>query len=272
MSSAGRQGELHIQSVEFPNDPTPISELPGSYYSPEILRSNQPPEALNLKAAEGTETADSNATPQQPLSTYSRNPFNLSPLAFGALVSVITTLIVGAIIGGSLGGTLAKQEHYKTAPHAETRTSSSEVNKPTPTSTPTSSISTATALIDYAVPSPSNIETLYVDCPNLDGTIIRDSYNNGYNAHCGKLIAMDQPDVHVCSASVAYSFTDCIEACNQLNLWNDAIYCIAVSWCQAMSYSLYTDGPANCLLLNGTSIDSSTQIDVNHTIAIRNLG
>ncbi|KAI0901659.1 hypothetical protein F4806DRAFT_8449 [Annulohypoxylon nitens] len=268
MSSTGHQGELHIQSVEFPNNPTHISELPGSYYSPEVLRSNQPPEALNLKAAEGTGTADSNATPKQPLSTYSRNPFNLSPVAFGALVSVITALIVGAIIGGSLGGTLAKQEHYKTAPHAETRTSSLEVNRPTPTSTPTSLISTSATLTDYAAPSPSDVETLHIDCPRLDGKITEDSIQQRYKISCGERIVGGGSDVITYSASIAYSLQDCIEACSQLNIWTGGLYCTAVTWSQAMSFAWETEGGMNCWLFNSTSLDSSIEVHVNHTIAI----
>jgi hypothetical protein len=43
--------------------------------------------------------------------TLQRNPFGLSPLAFGALVSFVTALVICGIVAASLGIILSKCQH-----------------------------------------------------------------------------------------------------------------------------------------------------------------
>ncbi|KAI1457820.1 hypothetical protein F4805DRAFT_457500 [Annulohypoxylon moriforme] len=254
MSPPGQQEALHIQAIELPDSPSYISEMPGSEYSPGVHRSSQPPEVLQYKSAEDMRASGLNTMPQPHLLPQRRNPFNLSPFAFGALVSVATALIVGAIIGGSLGATLVKQEHYQAQMPMGTSTSSSRINRPTPTSTPTlSTSSTSPTLTNYTAASPSDVETLYVDCPNLEDTSIEDRSSSSYQVKCGKRIPPGRSDVTTYSASIAYSLEDCINACAQWNWWTTGSYCVAVSWCQDMSYSWNYEG-ANCWLFNDSSI------------------
>jgi hypothetical protein len=42
-----------------------------------------------------------------------RNPFGLSPLAFGLLVGVITAIVIGAALGGGIGAALASCQSQK---------------------------------------------------------------------------------------------------------------------------------------------------------------
>ncbi|OTA97785.1 hypothetical protein M434DRAFT_26521 [Hypoxylon sp. CO27-5] len=205
---------------------------------------------------------------QQQLRTHNRNPSNLSPLTFGALISLITTLIVGAALGGGLGAALGKKAAYETSAPVTTSASNLETQVSTPTSTTSSTISTtSSALFDYAAPTPSLVETLYIDCPKLDNTVMQDTASNVDRIQCARRI-IGGGAVSTLSALTAYSLQDCIQACYLFNYWaiewESETICLAVSWCKSMSYCSGTNSGANCWLFNASS---SIEIEDNSTVA-----
>ncbi|KAI4862215.1 hypothetical protein F4820DRAFT_431226 [Hypoxylon rubiginosum] len=136
------------------------------------------------------------------------NPFGLRRLAFGALIALVTALIVGAAMGGGLGSAITKKEECDTSPLVVTSTESFLI--PASTSAPTASTSAAsTALVNYAAPEPSLVQTLDDNCPKLNNTILEDTNADQYRVTCGYRV-LGNPSITTWSALVAYSLQDCV--------------------------------------------------------------
>lgn len=254
---------FRVQPIEYPN---------GLNHLPEVHEQVQLPEAVQNKPAPIIEEANPSNVSQQQESPEHRNPFGLTPLAFGVLVALVTASIVGAAIGGGLGGALGNKEKCQTFPSEITSTESyiptSTLIPISSTVIPSSSTSTiSTALVDYVAPEPSLVQTLHINCPELDGTIIEDTKGDQYQVTCGYRI-LGNPSILTYSGLAAYSLQDCIQACFLLNNWGGGgqKLCAAVSWCKAMSYSAEINAGANCWLFNSSS--NALSIESNHTIAV----
>lgn len=186
------------------------------------------------------------------------NPFGLSPLAFGALIVFMTTLIISAVVGGGLGAALAGKEGCNAMASSAPSTSSLKPSKsPSPTS------NTPTTFVNYIAPEPTLIQSLYSGCPALNDTIIQDTMDHSYRVACGRHL-IDDFDTTTLTELVAYSLQDCVQACSLLNVWSGQSNCSAVSWNNAMAYSYETIG-GNCWLFNNASFIA---LDANSTTAI----
>lgn len=246
MSSPSEHDGLHVQRIE---------EL----HNPDHL-----PEAFRYKSIqEVTGATDDyfypNGSSKRRVHPQRRNPFGLNPLAFGALIALITALIVGAAVGGGLGAILAGKEECNTSPSRANSTSSSKTSEVASTTS-----ATTTTFVDYVVPEPSLIQTLNINCPELNNTILQDKADGQYRVGCGRRI-LGSSETKTFTALIAYSLQDCIQACYLYNVWVGQRNCTAVSWCKAMSYCSETNPGGNCWLFNASS---STSLDGNSTIAI----
>ncbi|KAI1410085.1 hypothetical protein F5Y13DRAFT_168312 [Hypoxylon sp. FL1857] len=245
---------LGIQQIEYPDSPNHFSE---------VQSTNQLPEVLNMPMP-GRGIAYASGLSEQHLYQQRRNPFDLSPFASGVLISLVTALIIGAALGGGLGAALSKKRECGTS--AVSSTGGLETQAPTPTQTPTPSSPTSSTLFDYAAPEPSLVETLFVDCPRLDGTILEDTASNQYTVQCESRI-VGGGDVLTWSAVTAYSLQDCVQACYLFNMWETQVLCTGVSWCKSLSYCSGMNSGANCWLFNASS---TIEIESNSTVAILN--
>ncbi|KAI1767700.1 hypothetical protein GGR53DRAFT_481316 [Hypoxylon sp. FL1150] len=249
---------FHVQPIEYPNGPNHL---------PEVHEPNHPPETFEYTLAPSMGVVKPGNLLQQQ-SSEDGNPFGLSPLAFGTLIALVTTLIVGAAIGGGLGSALAKKGHCDASPSVVTSMPTSTSLPTSSTVNPTSSTSAAaTALVDYVAPEPSRVESLHINCPELDGTLIEDSNLDQYRVTCEQRI-LGNPSITTWSGLIAYSLQDCVQACFLLNNWGAGGQkaCTAVSWCRTMSYSAEINAGANCWLFNSSS--NSLEINSNHTVAV----
>ena len=64
---------------------------------------------------------------------------------------------------------------------------------------------------------------------------------------------------------VAYTAEDCMEACAELNMfddqWNHGVRCLGITWCRTLSYA-WNLQEANCWLNTGSAVNPGTS-DVN---------
>ena len=90
-------------------------------------------------------------------------PFGLRYLTFGALIALLTLLIVGGALGGGLGSSLATARHGASPSSISlgtmSTTSSSSTASPNATASPT-------AYNNYAIPKPFVINSLASNCEN----------------------------------------------------------------------------------------------------------
>lgn len=245
MSSPNEYSGLHVQSVE------------------QLRNADHLPEAFKYRPNQEVTSAAGDCFPPEASSPrrvhpQRRNPFGLKPLAFAALVALITALIVGAAVGGGLGAVLAGKEECNTLPLGANSTSSSKTFEVCTTS------ATPTTFVDYIVPQPSLIQTLNIECPELNDTLLQDTAGGQYRVGCGRRILGGQ-EITTLTALIAYSLQDCIQACYLLNSWVGQTECTAVSWCKAMAYCSETNSGGNCWLFNASS---SISLDSNSTVAI----
>ncbi|KAI1075925.1 hypothetical protein F5B20DRAFT_584887 [Whalleya microplaca] len=158
MASFDGHSELQVRPIENFESQNQLPEFnrPGDFPEPCQLQQTQ-----NLKGAESL-----GGIPQERERPERRNPFGLSPLVFGGLISLTTALIIGAVLGACLGTTLRGKDKGDTTLHQSSTSSLSTLEStppstlPAPTSTissPTDSLSSGTGaiLIDYVAPEPS---------------------------------------------------------------------------------------------------------------------
>ncbi|KAI9712600.1 MAG: hypothetical protein M1828_001666 [Chrysothrix sp. TS-e1954] len=179
-----------------------------------------------------------------------RNPFGLSALAFGALVSLATAIVVGGLVGGVVGGVLGSKDDGASCSPTATVTATSDPS----TSTSTSSTALAT---NYAPIFPQSVSTVALPCPEKDNTeqpvfVGADSYKYQcrYNYSHGDITNV-----------IAYSMADCTQACSSFNAFNGSRYCLGVTFNARLGFELSTaQEGGNCWLkstLNQPSINQT---------------
>ncbi|ETI24544.1 hypothetical protein G647_03913 [Cladophialophora carrionii CBS 160.54] len=202
--------------------------------------------------------------------TPKRNPWGLSPLAFGLLVAAVTAVIVGAAVGGGVAGAMSGNDSKAsksnatatvtiTATSTATATTAIDISSPTDSALPLPS-----SLENYVVSEPYYVSTLFnPGCPDSNSRIDV-QYDTSFDLFCG--VDMQNhvddeanPDLQVADVSglFAYSITDCLYACANAiyfnEQWGDEFGgCKGVTWQYQMAQSNSSDF-ANCWLKNGTS-------------------
>jgi hypothetical protein len=248
MHTAEESDGLQVQSIEH---------FRNSDHLPQLIKHDATQNATGTAKADIHHNCSSKTL--QGVHLQRHNPFGLSPLAFGALVALMTTLIVSAAVGGGLGAALPRERHCDVVASSAPSTSSL---KPSQSLSPTSN--TPTVLVNYVVPEPTLIQTLYNDCPTLNDTVILDTEDQQYRVACGRRL-LGGVDTTTLSELVAYSLQDCIQACTLLNAWSGGLKCSAVTWDTAMAYSYEVNIGGNCWLFDNAS---SISLNDNTTTAI----
>ncbi|KEF54298.1 uncharacterized protein A1O9_09464, partial [Exophiala aquamarina CBS 119918] len=207
----------------------------------------------------------------EPQEKQKRNPWGLSPLAFGLLVAIITALVVGGAVGGGVAGAMSGKDDSR-AHSSNVTVSTTTVTAGDAVATPTASASgTATS---SALPEPSSLKSFTVPEPYYVGTLadpgcqqsrIDVQNDERYDLSCGVDMGnniKDRDDSTKVVADIvgifAYSITDCLYACTNVNRFTEtwktgtAQQCKGVTWTYNMAQS-NTSNSANCWLKNGTS-------------------
>ena len=131
---------------------------------------------------------------------------------------------------------------------------------PTTTETPTSSSSSSPLLSNYAPAATSAVNTLAINCPALDNQETITHFGDKFTSYCGEnfaagLAADGGGVIAEIAGIVAYSATDCMEACSALNYqsnkWGIPTKCLSISfWINLNNFTLSFGG--NCFLKNAT--------------------
>ncbi|KAK4501754.1 hypothetical protein PRZ48_007563 [Zasmidium cellare] len=159
----------------------------------------------------------------------------LSPLLFGLTTALTAALIVGAAVGGGLGSALA---HAKTPP------------TPTTTSPPTVSTTPTGLLTNYTVAPGPSISSLPLPCPAVDGNTYTSLNGQTWAVSC----AVEQANGDIGSL-LAYTYTDCVEACAAMNRWQRVERaCESVQFSARVATIVEHGGFGNCYLKNGSAV------------------
>lgn len=194
--------------------------------------------------------------PQRRGGANNRNPFGLGAATFGLLIALVTLFIVGAGLGGGLGGALASARK-KGSSTTVTRTATTTIFGTPSLSTTATATSASGTYTNFTVPSAQQIDTLFLDCPNLNNTaysapnnqqftfICGIAYPGGYDSYSGGKIA-------TLSGLIAYTPEDCASACSTFNAYSKEYGNGTV--CAAATFSAgFAEHPgANCWLFNTT--------------------
>jgi hypothetical protein len=202
-------------------------------------------------------------------------PFGLRPLVFGALVALVTLIVVGAALGGGLGSGLATARRHGASPLPASVCPSLTSSLSTTSTTTTSSSSTASLTVynNYTVPDPSIINTLTLTCQNgsiyqtlqqaLSLTLYREQTfqylcNRGYK---GDTAADGRGTLKTLASFVSYTVENCIEACSNMNGWASETVCRAISFATNLAED-YENWGTNCWLFNDTGgwVETETQV------------
>ncbi|KAI0166714.1 hypothetical protein GGR52DRAFT_574675 [Hypoxylon sp. FL1284] len=101
MSSQQEYDSLRIQPIEYPDGSNHLPEVHESNHLPEVHESNHPPKTPEYRPAPAADIMEPGDIYQHRRISENRNPFGLGPLAFGAIIALITALVVGAAVGGA---------------------------------------------------------------------------------------------------------------------------------------------------------------------------
>lgn len=187
-------------------------------------------------------------------------PFGLRYLTFGALIAVLTLLIVGGALGGGLGSSLATARHGASPSSISLSTMSTISSSSTASPTATAS---STAINNYAVPQPFVINSLASNCENgsiyqtLQQALSLTSYRQQTfqylcdRAYKGSTIATRGGSVKTLASFISYTVENCIEACSNMNGWASETVCRAITFGTRLAES-YTGYGTNCWLFNDT--------------------
>jgi hypothetical protein len=131
---------------------------------------------------------------------------------------------------------------------------------PTTTETSTSPSSSSPLLSNYAPAATSAVSTLALNCPALDNQETITHFGDKFTSYCGEdftagLAADGGGVIADIAGIVAYSATDCMEACSALNYqsnkWGAPIKCLSISfWTNLNNFTMGLGG--NCWLKNAT--------------------
>ncbi|EXJ60609.1 hypothetical protein A1O7_04762 [Cladophialophora yegresii CBS 114405] len=202
--------------------------------------------------------------------TQKRNPWGLSPLAFGLLVAAVTAVIVGAAVGGGVAGAMSGNDSSSsrsngaatvtiTATPTSTSTTATEISTPSLSASPEPS-----SLENYVVSEPYYVSTLFnPGCPDSNSRIDV-QYDTSFDLFCGvdmqnHVADEANPDLQIADVAglFAYSITDCLYACANAiyfnELWGEEFGgCKGVTWQYQMAQS-NSSNFSNCWLKNGTT-------------------
>jgi hypothetical protein len=203
----------------------------------------------------------------EPVNSKTGNPFGLRAPAFGLLVALATLVVVGAALGGGLGGALASERSKNNVVTATrtTITANSATASPAPTATPTTGRFT-----NLTIPAPSDVDTLFLDCPNLNSTAYSATDNDHFTFTCGVAYpggfsAYSGGTIATLAGLIAYTPQDCAVACSKFNYYSafygNGTVCAAMTFNSELSTAFATYG-ANCWLFNttGPPQDSSNSL------------
>lgn len=167
----------------------------------------------------------------------------LSPALFGFVTALITAIIVGAAIGGGLGSALSDAKNHASA------TTTITVTSPASTTPPTTSTTTDGRLLNYTVAPASNISSLYLPCPTVDGNTYTTINGQTWAVSC----SVDEYTGDIGSI-LAYTYQDCIEACAAMNTWQHKDHaCSRVQFSALVANNTGNGNFGNCWLKNDTA-------------------
>ncbi|KAH9889697.1 hypothetical protein F4778DRAFT_753736 [Xylariomycetidae sp. FL2044] len=193
-----------------------------------------------------------------------------------AIAAVITALIVGGAVGGGVGASLGKCQNDLSALQSTNATGTSNSTctyipsagtapKTTTTISATAVAASQTVSLDnYSVAAADTVELLDVDCDSLTNQNQKSRRGEQYTVVCGKDFgtgalrdAANNAEAQVADvgALVAYSVTDCLEACSNFSYFaakrGSADACGSVTFRSNMAENLESNR-ANCWLKNST--------------------
>ncbi|SLM35078.1 hypothetical protein LPUS_04116 [Lasallia pustulata] len=183
------------------------------------------------------------------------------------LALALAMVIIVAVVGGGLGGSLTvKSASHSSCPFPTTANQSADTGQSTPTSqaapTNPSALTNATqALTNLSVPAPSTVVSVALDCPAIDGKSYTSGTGSNFKQRCNQDLNGGSPalgnnglingTISDIIGIVAYSFTDCIEACSTMNRFGYGPQCHGVSFDLRMEQR-YEEQQCNCWLKNAT--------------------
>ena len=209
--------------------------------------------------------------PKRPQNASARgNPCGLGPLAFGLLIALVTSIVVGAAVGGGISSHSSRYGSFafKCSSNRNTRPEATTVSI-SPQSTTTVTVTetaypTSTPNISYAAALPQDVVTVKWDCPSITSyTTSNLQTNQVFAVTCGvdyynNIAAIQGGIVADIVGIVAYSAADCMEACANMNIfasqWGFSTKCAGITFGEQMSIE-YSNHGANCFLKNGTSVN-----------------
>ena len=115
-------------------------------------------------------------------------------------------------------------------------------------------------MTNYSAPPYYEVDTVFFECPALDGTTVAAMTQDKYKVSCGvnSRGGMDAAGGGVITdliAIVAYSAMDCINACSEFNTrvksLDTDLFCSTIVWMYFMANTTAWNG-GNCWLKNGT--------------------
>ncbi|KAF5009943.1 hypothetical protein FDECE_3849 [Fusarium decemcellulare] len=200
-----------------------------------------------------------------PAAAGQKIPFGLGVWTFGALIAILTAIIVGAGVGGGLGAALANSnsESCSAATAAPLETSQPTATEcATPETTDTNNTSADNDTAPY-VPRPAkSVKLLELDCPadKTKQTSFKSSKGYDFKWWCGVNAAANTPAeeggmVADVSPIIAYTLDDCINACSAMIEKDEkegtGVKCRSIVFGKRMSAELDAWG-VNCWLKNAT--------------------
>ena len=146
----------------------------------------------------------------------------------------------------------------------------------TQTVTRSGSAAATSNIQNFVVASPQDIGTLASDCPDLTTfTTSNLNINEEFDVTCGVDYGNSGPAVGGGVVAdivgiVAYTADDCMEACAELNnfnnKWQYGVKCLGITWSSNLS-SAWASLGANCWLKNGTAVNpQSSPSDISASV------
>src|ERR1700722_5107913 len=194
----------------------------------------------------------------EPVNSKTGNPFGLRAPAFGLLVALATLVVVGAALGGGLGGALAGERSKNN--NVMTVTQTITAANPATASPATTATPTAGGFTNLTIPAPSDVATLFLDCPNLNSTAYSTTDNEHFTFTCGVAYpggfsAYSGGTIATLAGLIAYPPGDCAAACSTFTsysvLYGNGTVCAAMTFNSELSTAFAAYG-ANCWLFNTT--------------------
>ncbi|OCK85502.1 hypothetical protein K432DRAFT_421762 [Lepidopterella palustris CBS 459.81] len=181
------------------------------------------------------------------------------------LLIVLAIVVVGAVVGGAVGGSLAairkatKSSSTSSPKITQITTAFLTTPTPTPAPTPSASESSAASATAYSVLAATAISQLPLPaCPTDTATVFHPSHNSSasYKPEC--YLNFSGNDI---MGLIAYSFEDCLDACDRLNYYQEHDLCVIAEFTRNMAYSVGAVG-LNCYLKQAVNPQTSKGDDL----------